>query len=70
MDRAIILAKGAVVQIRVQTDHQAILTVDGQFEYEVRDGDVVTIQASRHVSRFLHFQDRSYFYHNLMARLS
>jgi NAD+ kinase len=70
MDRAVILAKGAVVQIQIQTDHQAILTVDGQFEYELRDGDLVTIQASRHVSRFLHFQDPDYFYRNLMARLS
>jgi NAD+ kinase len=70
MDRAIVLAQGAVVQTQVQTDHQAILTVDGQLEYELRDGDLVTIQACRHTSRFLHLQDKGYFYRNLMARLS
>jgi NAD kinase len=43
--------------------------VDGQFEYELRDGDVVTIQAGRHASRFLHLQDQDYFYRNLMDRL-
>jgi NAD+ kinase len=69
MDRAIVLAQGAMVRIQVHTDHQAILTVDGQFEYEILDGDWVTVQASRYVSRFLRFQDRTYFYRTLMERL-
>lgn len=69
MSRAVVLAQGAVLEVSVETDHQAILTVDGQFEYELRDADVVTVQASRHVSRFVHFQDRAYFYRTLMARL-
>jgi NAD+ kinase len=69
MDRAIVLSQGAVVKMQVRTDHQAILTVDGQFEYELRDGDWVTVQASRHVSRFVRLQDRTYFYRTLMERL-
>jgi len=69
MNRAVVLAQGAIVEVQVETDHQAILTVDGQFEYELRDGDLVTVQASRHVSRFIHLQDHSYFYRTLMQRL-
>lgn len=69
MDRAIVLAQGAVVKVLVHTDHQAILTVDGQFEYELRNGDWVTVQASPHVGRFVRFQDRAYFYRTLMERL-
>jgi NAD+ kinase len=69
MDRAIVLAQGAIVKIVVHTDHQAILTVDGQFEYELQDGDLVTVQASRNVSRFVRLQDRTYFYRTLMERL-
>ncbi|MBN1659721.1 MAG: NAD(+)/NADH kinase [Anaerolineae bacterium] len=69
MDRAIVLSEGAIVKILVHTDHQAILTVDGQFEYELQDGDVVTVQASRNVSRFVRFQDPAYFYRTLMAGL-
>ena len=69
MDRAIVLARGAVVKVQVRTDHQAILTVDGQFEYELLDGDWVTIEASRHASRFVRMQDRPYFYRTLMERL-
>jgi len=69
MDRAIVLSKGAVVQIRVHTDHQAILTVDGQFEYELGDGDLVTVQACQNVSHFVRLQDQTYFYRTLMERL-
>ncbi len=69
MDRAIVLSQGAMVRVLVRTDHQAILTVDGQFEYELQDGDWVTVQASRYVSRFVRFQDRTYFYRTLMERL-
>jgi NAD+ kinase len=69
MDRAIVLGQGDVVEARVRTDHQAILTVDGQFEYELRDGDWVTVQASPHIGRFVRLQDRTYFYRTLMERL-
>ncbi len=69
MDRAIVLSQGAVVKILVHTDHQAILTVDGQFEYELQDGDQVTIQASHHTSRFVRLQDETYFYRTFMERL-
>ena len=69
MDRAIVLAQGAIVKVQVHTDHQAILTVDGQFEYELLDGDWVTVQASRHASRFVRLQDKTYFYRTLMDRL-
>jgi NAD+ kinase len=69
VNRAIVLAQGAIVKIQIRTDHQAILTVDGQFEYELQDGAWVTVQASPHVSRFIRLQDRPYFYRTLMERL-
>jgi NAD+ kinase len=69
MERAIVLPQGAVVKILVRTDHQAILTVDGQFEYELQDGDWVTVQASPHAGRFVRLQPKTYFYRTLMERL-
>ena len=69
MSRAIVLAQGAKVRTKIHTDHQAILTVDGQFEYELLDGDWVSVQASRYAGRFLRLQDRTYFYRTLMDRL-
>jgi NAD+ kinase len=69
INRAIVLGRADRVEVKVHTDHQAILTVDGQFEYELRDGDLVTVQASPHSSRFVRLQDRTYFYRTLMERL-
>jgi NAD+ kinase len=69
LDRAIVLSEGSKVCIEVSTDHQAILTVDGQFEFEMQDGDRIEVQASDHVSRFLRLGKRTYFYHTLLARL-
>ena len=40
-----------------------------QFEYDLQDGDWVTVQASPHSSYFVRFQDRAYFYRTLMDRL-
>lgn len=69
MNRAIVLGHADRIEVKVHTDHQAILTVDGQFEYDLQDGDRVAVQASPHTSRFVRLQDRTYFYRTLMDRL-
>lgn len=69
MDRAVVLAQGAEVRAQIRTDHQAILTVDGQHEFDLQDGDEVLVRASPHVSRFARVQPRTYFYRTLLARL-
>jgi NAD+ kinase len=69
MDRAVVLAQGAQVKAKVITDHQAILTVDGQYEFDLKSGDQVVVKASPVISRFVRVQPRSYFYRTLLARL-
>lgn len=69
MDRAVVLAQGTEVETRVKTDHQAILTVDGQYEIDLQSGDQVLVKASPYLSRFVRVQPRSYFYRTLLARL-
>jgi NAD+ kinase len=69
LDRAIVLSEGSTVRVHVRTDHQAILTVDGQFEFEMQDGDHIEVCASEHVSRFIRLGPRTYFYHTLLDRL-
>ena len=69
MDRAVVLAQGAQVMAQIKTDHQAILTVDGQYEFDLQNGDRVTVCASPHLSRLARVQSRSYFYRTLLARL-
>ncbi len=69
LDRPIVLSQGATVTLRVYADHLPILTVDGQFEITLAEGDRVDVCASQHTSQFVHVQDRAYFYRTLMDRL-
>jgi NAD+ kinase len=67
--KSVVLPKGSRVLFRLQTDHAAILTIDGQIDVELHDGDEVAVQASQHVARFARFQSRTYFYRTLVERL-
>ena len=68
-DRPIVLAQGASVSLQVFADHQAILTVDGQFEIDVKNGDTVIVTSSPNVARFVRLRPRNYFYKTLIERL-
>jgi len=67
---SLVLLPTAVVELKVTTDHPASLTIDGQNDIPLDSGDVVTITASPHVSRFLRLQPKAYFYRTLLERLS
>jgi len=69
LERAIVLSEGDTVKLVINTDHTAVMTIDGQFEVELTDQDVVEVSASLQTSRFLRLQDRTYFYKTLMQRL-
>ncbi len=69
LDRPIVLSQGSVVEMIVGTDHQAILTNDGQDEMTLKNGDRVVVQASPFVTRYLRVKSPNYFYHTLMTRL-
>jgi NAD+ kinase len=70
IDRAIILSEGSSVSIVVNTDHEAVLSPDGQVPIGLADGDRVEAYASEHTIRFLRFQDPGYFYRNLTPHMS
>jgi len=69
LEQAIVLSEGAVVDLHISTDHEAILTVDGQFALALEDGDQVVVRASPYLARFARVQERTYFYRTLLARL-
>ena len=70
IERAIILSHGATLEIHVRTDHQAILSADGQVEIPLRDQDHVLVRISPFITRFARVQDPVYFYRNLTSRMS
>ncbi len=70
LDRAIVLAQGATVEVVVHTEHQAILTADGHVEVSLLDGDHVCVRMSEYLTRFVRVQPTTYFYKSLMARMA
>ncbi|GIL08524.1 MAG: NAD kinase [Chloroflexota bacterium] len=71
MDRPIVLAQGAVVEVipSPDADREIVVTFDGQLFPDVRAGDLVRVQTSSHTSRFVRLRERGYFYRSLLDRL-
>jgi NAD+ kinase len=70
IDRAIVLAEGSCVSITVKTEHQAVMSVDGQAPIPMLDEDRVEARAGDHVVKFVRFQDPGYFYRNLTPHMN
>jgi NAD+ kinase len=69
MDRAVVLAEGTEICLEAYSDHEAMLTVDGQFVVEVQNGDTILVTGSPHLAQFIRLRERSYFYQALMEKL-
>ena len=65
MDRAVILPEGACVVITVDSDHEAVMSVDGHEPALISNQDRVTVTASDLSVKFVVFQEPGYFYRNL-----
>jgi NAD kinase len=64
-----VLPPEAVIQLKVTTSHEAMLSLDGQVESPLRSGDEVRVKLSSYVVRFLRVQPKTYFYGSLVSRL-
>jgi NAD+ kinase len=71
MNRAIVLAQGATVDVMPYTDadHDALLNVDGQVREPLLDGDMVRVTMSENITRFVRVRPPTYFYASLMERM-
>ena len=65
-DAAVVLHPGAVVEIEVEADQDAMVSVDGYLDLDVHPGSVIRVQESPHRMRFL----RQGYKHRLPAALS
>jgi len=70
LDRAIVLAEGASVSIKVTEAYQAVFSIDGQHPVELLEQDRVEVRAGAHVTHFVRFQDPGYFYRNLTPHMN
>lgn len=69
-ERPIVFHQEAKIKIRVEMEHEAIATADGQDAIDLQSGDEVTIGKHTCESHFARVDEPSYFYHRLMQHLS
>ena len=63
------LGYSMVVEIEVVTDHPAVMSLDGQVNLPLAEGDRVRACRSPHSARFLRTEPPGYFYRTLGRRL-
>jgi NAD+ kinase len=68
-DNALVLSPQAVIELKVRTDHQAVLSVDGQVDMALEGEKTVKVSLSPYVTRLLRLQSRNFFYSTLVQRL-
>ena len=64
------LSSESMVELEVQTAHEARVSIDGQVEFPLHSGDTVKISRSPYTSKLLRIQPRSFFHQTLLERLS
>jgi NAD+ kinase len=69
LGRSLVLQPESDVQLRVTSDHGAILSVDGQEDIVVPSGVLVDARMSEYVTRFVRFREPSTFYGELAEKL-
>jgi NAD+ kinase len=67
--RPLVLPPHSAVDLTVSADNEAVVSVDGQVDRDLVNGDTVTVCRSPHVARFVRFSDAREYYENLAERL-
>lgn len=69
LERSLVLPAESVVEIQLSTEYTAVLTIDGQIETELVDGDRVSVSVSPYICRLVRTQPTNYFGRDLLDRL-
>jgi NAD+ kinase len=69
LERSLVLPPESAIEIHLSTENLAILSIDGQIDVELEDGDRVLVTVSPHHCNLVRTQPRNYFGHNLLERL-
>lgn len=67
LDRAVVLAEGSSVTMSIQSNHQAVLSIDGQAPIHISSDERLEACAGEHSLHLVRFQDPAYFYRNLIS---
>jgi NAD+ kinase len=66
---AVLLPGSETVHVTLEPGQQAVLSVDGQADFDLHEGDSVQVSLSEHKARFLRFKHRNDFYVRMAAQL-
>ena len=69
LDRAVVLAEGAEVNLFPTINHDVVISIDGMAPVLLEDGDRVHILANQHSLYMVRFGEPNYFYRNLAAAM-
>ncbi len=69
MDKAIVLAPSTRITLKAFTNHEAMISMDGQVEELLKSGDQVEVCLAEQTSRFLRLRPRDSFYSTLVSKL-
>lgn len=67
LDRGVVLAEGAKVSLRKQSDNDAILSVDGMKPIYLSNTDRVVVSGNKNSLKMVRFGEPNYFYRDLAA---
>ncbi|HWC28810.1 MAG TPA: NAD(+)/NADH kinase [Dehalococcoidia bacterium] len=68
-EHAVLVPGNEPVQITLEPNQEAVLSVDGQPDHQLHEGDSVRVGLSEYKARFLRFKPRSDFYLRMAAQL-
>ena len=69
LDKAIVLAPSTTLKLKVFTNHDAVISMDGQVEEQLKSGDLVEVCLAEPTVRFLRLRSRDSFYQTLVSKL-
>jgi NAD+ kinase len=70
LNHALILPQQSIVDLKIARGEKAVLSIDGQVELPLSDGQNVRVKLSPHIARFLRIHEPTYFYGSLWQKLS
>jgi len=69
LSHALVLPPQSTVDLKVALKEKVILSIDGQVELPLSDGQNIRVKLSPHIARFLRIHEPTYFYSSLWQKL-
>jgi len=69
-DKAIVVSPSTKISLKVFTNHDAIVSMDGQVEETLKDGTEIEVSITEVTTKFLRLRNKNSFYSTLTAKLN